>query len=94
MESSLLVISTIPTIALLILVFNYFSTIDGSAEDFSETITNRKFIKINDKLTIIFEGSEYKKVRKKVSFLPNNNNLGVYTSNQFVQGKFDSILYL
>ncbi len=90
LENSLFLISTFPTIGLLILVFISFSKVNNSVEDFSETITNRKFVQINDKLTIIFEGSRYKNVRKKVSFLPNNHNVKVYTSSQFVQGRFNT----
>lgn len=90
--NSLTLASTLPTILLLILVFINIFRIPGEEqyEEEKEKKTSNKIIKINDDLTLTLEGYSFKEVRKKVTFTPNKEKLNYYTSNQFIQGKYNS----
>ena len=91
-ESILILISTLPTITLLILVFINIFRIQNESNYIEETEKKiaSENIRINDSLTINLEGYTYKKMRKKVTFKPNKELQNNFTSNQFAQGKYDS----
>jgi len=91
-ENSLILASTLPTISLLLLVFVNISRIQ-SVEQYEEKRENKsanEIVKINDELTINLEGYTFEEIRKKVTFTPNKEKINYYTSNQFVQGSYDS----
>lgn len=91
-ENSLILASTLPTILLLILVFINIFRIQ-SEDQYEEKREKKIFseiIKINDELTINLEGYAYETIRKKVTFTPNKEKMNFYTSNQFVQGNYNS----
>src|SRR5690606_17468736 len=91
-ENSLILASTLPTISLLILVFINIFRIQSEEqyEEKRELKISNEIVKINDDLTINLEGYTYEEIRKKVTFTPNKEKLNYFTSNQFVQGKYDS----
>ena len=91
-ENCLILVSTLPTVILLILVFaNIFTISNGNEykEEFEQE-TSKKEIKISDKLTLKLQGYIFKNIRKKVEFIPYTENNKTYTTNQFVQGKYDT----
>ena len=84
----LILISTLPTLYLLTIVIINISQINYEmpAEE-TEKLKFSKIVKINDELTLTFNGYEYKNIRKKIEFIPDKKK---YTSKQFSQGKYST----